>query len=255
LDYDDMDAARLLLDHGADPNEGAVAHPSGEPSYGIPSLHQAARRLCSAATAEMLLSYGAEGVSIYKDHTAYGLAKMYGNQAVAEVLEAAGQASELSQAEHVLAEAAVGESKAQVVADDLTNEQRCLLTRILATKTPLAHAQRLVAVGIDPEWSDEMQLSALHVAGWHGHADVVAWLLSLGVDVHQENAFGGDGLQTVMHGADFCPARKGRDYATCTKLLLEAGASFDPSYPTRVNAEPVKAVLQAWATAVSADAS
>ncbi len=55
LDFDNLEGAQLLIDYGADPNEFAPDHPSGEPIPTISALHQAARRGRDGRFAELLL--------------------------------------------------------------------------------------------------------------------------------------------------------------------------------------------------------
>ena len=114
LDFDNPEGVQLLLDAGADPNEGAQQHPSGEPTYAINALHHAARRRCSGEVAQILLDYGADGKIHQFGHSAYSLARMYGNSGFAHVLEEAGQATPLDANEALIAQAAVGSARGSV---------------------------------------------------------------------------------------------------------------------------------------------
>ncbi|MEL6211470.1 MAG: ankyrin repeat domain-containing protein, partial [Pseudomonadota bacterium] len=213
MDFDDVEMVTALLDHGADPNETELS-----------ALHQAARRMCSAPMAELLVARGTDGTGLYSGHSAYGLARMQGNHAVADVLERAGQAGELAPGEALIAAAADGPVTGRVDPATLTEEAKRSLTRLLRRAGTLAHAKRLVAIGIDPDWTDEQNLPAIHVAGWEGHADAVDWLLGFAPDFYRKNDFGGDLMGTIIHGAEFCPDRAERDHLSCARQVLAAGA-------------------------------
>ncbi len=249
MDFDDVEAVRLLLDAGADPNEGVAQHPSGLPNIVIPGLHQAARRMCSAEMAELLIARGADGRPPYNGHTAYAFARMRGNRAVASVLERAGQATELDETEALLAAAADGAASGRVDPDKLDDETRRIMTRVLGFPGVLAHIQRLHAIGIDPEWKEEMGLTSAHVAGWEGHAPELEWLLTLDPDLEHVNDYGGNLLDTVLHGAENCPARARRDHLACVKLVLAKGATLRRANIVSAGDEEIAAALVDWAEA------
>lgn len=248
MDFDNLEMVTLLLEAGADPNEGVdTPHPSGQPVLVIPGLHQAARRMCSAEIAEALIAHGADGTRPYQGHTAYALARMRGNHPVARVLERAGQASTLTKTQAQLAAAADGQVVGRVDPAELDDEERRILHRILSFDGALEHAQRLVALGIDPNGLDEQDMPAIHIAGWEGQAESVAWLLSLGPDLAHINMYGGDLLGTVIHGAEFCPNRARRDHLRCARLVLDAGSPLRRSDLEGTGAAPLAAFLADWA--------
>jgi ankyrin repeat protein len=249
MDFDDLEMVRLLLEAGADPNEGVKGHPSGQPPMVIPGLHQAARRMCSPEIAEALIAYGADGTRPYRGHTAYAYARMRGNRAVARVLEAAGQATPLSETEDLLAAAADGEVRGRLPADGLTDEERHILHRILPYDGVLEHARRLVALGIDPAWEDEQQMPAIHIAAWEGQAEIVEWLLGFDPDLDKKNMYGGDLMGTVIHGAEFCPSRERRDHLRCARLVLDAGSMLHRSDVEETGREDLAEMLTEWAEA------
>ena len=249
MDFNDLEAVRMLLEAGADPNEGARPHPSGQPSLAIPSLHQAARRMCSAEMADLLMEKGADGTFAYHGHSAYALARMRGNRAVARVLEKKGQATPLDATEALLAAAADGETDGKVDPEALDDETRRIMGRVLGFSGRLDHVKRLHAVGIDPHWTDEMGMPAIHIAGWEGHADAVAWLLTLDPDLTHKNGYGGDLLGTIIHGAEFCPARAGRDHLECARLVLARGAVLRQTEIDLCGVEDMTELLADWAEA------
>lgn len=223
LDFNDPEGARLLLEAGADPNEGVRPHPSGQPSYALCALHHAARRRCSGAVAQILLDHGAEGRNLQFGHSAYALARMYGNAEIARVLEQAGQATDLTRSEAILARAAEGPGTERVSPDDLSPEQSRMLCRVLGFDDPLPHVKRLIEAGLDPNVTEEMGMPAIHIAGWEGQAQAVAHLLTLSPDLSHRNAYGGDLMGTILHGAGNCPAAPRRDHVTCAALALGGG--------------------------------
>ncbi|QPH55033.1 ankyrin repeat domain-containing protein [Pontivivens ytuae] len=249
LDFDNAEGVRLLLEAGADPNEGIAEHPSCEPPAVIPALHQAARRMCSAEVAELLIDHGADGTVPYREHTAYAQARIMGNHAVARVLEAHGQATPLDPVETLLAQAADGAPRGRVTEEALSADIHCILTRLFGFEGRLEHAKRLVALGIDPDWRDEQDMSAIHIAGWEGLADEVAWLLTFDPDLEYKNMYGGNLLGTVIHGSDNAPARARRDHLTCARLVLEAGSPLHRSDITDAGTEEMESLLADWAEA------
>lgn len=87
LDFNDVVAVRLLLEYGVDPNEAVETHPSGQPVDSAPVLHHAACRWCSAEIVRLLLDFGADPSPIWQGHTAYAMARIYGNAPMVRVLE------------------------------------------------------------------------------------------------------------------------------------------------------------------------
>ncbi|MEL6316305.1 MAG: ankyrin repeat domain-containing protein [Pseudomonadota bacterium] len=247
LDFDDVEAVRLLLEHGADPNEAVAGHPSGQPIDTIPALHQAARRWRSAEIGALLLAFGADAGAVWRGHTAYALARIYGAAPIADLLEARGLATPLSATERALAACAEGAAPAARLADaELSEEDRLLLTRLVSTPTPLAHLQALVAAGLDPNRPEEMGLTPLHVAAWEGLPERLAYFLTLDPDLDHVNGYGGDALGTVIHGAEFCPKAAERDHIDCARLLLEAGATLRPSDVARCGDDRMALFLESW---------
>lgn len=255
LDFDDLEAVRLLLDYGADPHEKVPDHPSGEPVPTLPALHQAARRGRSGETARLLIAYGADPAAVWNAHTAYGLARIYGNSSFADALEDMGHASQLTPVEAALADCAEGRVPAeQINPSDLDDEAKRLLNRLAAEPGAVGHIKALIGAGLDPNTKEEMGMSPLHVAGWEGVSDTVAYLMTLSPDLEFENDYGGDALGTVIHGAEFCPNAADRDHITCARLLLEAGAELRQREIDECGSESMAAFLEDWQSEHAGDA-
>ncbi|MEL6169636.1 MAG: ankyrin repeat domain-containing protein [Pseudomonadota bacterium] len=251
MDFDDVAAVRLLLEAGADPNEGVADHPSGQPNIVIPGLHQAARRRCSAEIAELLIAHGADGTAVHKGHTAYALARIHGNRAIADVLKRHGQATKLDPLEAALAACAEGHVPfgRPLSGLDPNSEDARTLTRVILWEDRLDHAKALVAAGIDPNVTEEMGLPPLHIAGWAGLKMQTAWLLGLDPDLTHVNGYGGDVLSTIIHGSENRLDNAERDHVGCARLALEAGAPIRQSDLDGAMDEEMSAFLLDWVDA------
>ena len=205
--------------------------------------------MCSAEIARALIRHGADGTQPYHGHTAYALARMRGNRAVARVLEEAGQATPLDATEGLLAALADGPAEGRADPAALTDETRRILTRLLGFDGTLDHVKRLISAGIDPDWTDEQDMPAIHIAAWEGHADAVEYLLEFNPDLDAKNMYGGDLMGTVIHGAEFCPARDRRDHLRAASLILDAGSRLHRHDVEGCGVEDLAALLADWAEA------
>ena len=228
LDFDDIEAVRLLLEAKADPNEPVAQHPSGQPAVVVAALHQAARRMCSGEIAQLLIDHGADPSATGFSHSAYALARIHGNGPVAEVIAAAGGDTTLTPVEAQLTRAADDE----VVARDwidmslLSDESRRLLCRRAGRAGALPHMKRLVEMGFDTNETDEMGLTPLMLAGWEGLPEVFGFFLRQGPDFGHVNRFGGGLLETILHGSLNCPQRAARDHLACMDQALHHGVAL-----------------------------
>ncbi|MCK7610890.1 ankyrin repeat domain-containing protein [Roseibium sediminicola] len=247
LDFDDIAKVRLLLEAGADPNITEPDHPSGLPMNTIPALHQAARRDAPIEVAELLLQHGADATAVWDGHTPHAMALIYGNRPVADFLAANGYARPLNGNEAILAACAENRPlAARLDTNGLSEEDRGLLTRLAFIPGKLDHMKALVSAGLDPDVPDSMGLPPLHVAGWNGLVEELRYFLSLGPDLTRKNGFGGDALDTVVHGSEFAPKRPEADHITCARLLLEAGSVLDPRFIAGCGNPDMVAFLEDW---------
>lgn len=242
LDFDDARAVALLLDAKSVPE-------TGEPPLLAQALHHAARRMCSAATVRLLLDHGADPSATAFGHTAYALARIHGNRPVADLIAAAGGPTDLTGPEAQLARAADGEVGARdwIDMEKLTPETRRLLCRLASRPGSLPHIRRLVEMGFDPNVADEINLPPLQLAGWEGLADTFACLLAQKPDLSHVNGFGGTVIETILHGAEHCPARAERDHIACMAHLLHHGAALPRRLLAWDNDPAMAAFLSDWA--------
>lgn len=243
LDFNDIEKVRLLLEYGADPNEGIAPHPSGQPANTIPALHQAARRWCSREIIALLLDHGADASAPWKGYTPYATACVYGNEGAALELASRGADTSLSPEQEALAECAAGRT-ASLDPASLTDEEKLMLTRIVFEPDRLEHLKALVSSGLDPNVTDEMGLTPLHSAAWAGLPDHVAYLLTLEPDLKWRNGYGGDVIGTALHGVENRLDRETRDHETCVRLLVEAGAELSPEDVAHCGDEKMAAFLE-----------
>ena len=246
IDFNDPGMVRILLEMGADPDEAAADHPSGQPVPKMPALHHAARRWAGAEVAAVLLEHGADASRSFDGHTAYAVARMHGNTAMAAYLSAQGHASPLSPIAAAVAASAEGTPVPRLDPDALVREDREILNRLSSHPDHLPQIRALVTAGLDPHRADRMKMTPLHQAAWCGFRDYVAYFLTLSPDLGAKNAYGGDVLSTTLHGAENCPERAQQDHFACVQMLLEAGAPVDQRYVEATGDERLAGLLADW---------
>lgn len=251
MDFEDVEAVRLLLAHGAQVDDFNGAHVGGEEPWVVPALQQAARRMSGREMITTLLEAGADPRQRFQGADAYAWARVFGNRVLAQEIEARGLASKLSGEEALLAAAAEGSvpDGAQLDPEKLSKEFRNIIRMIVHLPGKLDHVKRLVGIGIEFDHPDSEGLTPVQIAGWEGLPDVMAYLLSLGPDLTHVNGYGGTLLSTILHGAENCPQRAGRDYVTCARLALDAGVALPRRAPEQTGHEALSAFLAEWAEA------
>lgn len=228
MDFDDLEAVRLLLAHGARADDFDGAPVGGEEPWVVPALHQAARRMSGRDMIRLLLDAGADPRRAYRGADAYVWARVFGNRALAREIEARGLASALNPDETLLAAAADGAVPVGARLDPrgLPRDFRDIIRTILHLPGKLAHIRRLADIGVEFDHPDREGLTPVQIAGWEGLPDVMTYLLSLGPDLTHVNGYGGTLLSTILHGAENCPQRAGRDHVACARLALTAGVAL-----------------------------
>lgn len=247
LDFEDMSKVRMLLEAGADPNVTVPDLPASLPRNQIPALHHAIRRGRGAGAIDLLLGFAADPAALWSGHTPYALARIHGNRDAADHLAALGHATGLSANETVLAACAdLDPDPGRLDKFALADHDLDLLTELAALPERSAHLATLVGAGLDPERADHMGLTPLHLAGWHGSVPELRYFLSLGGDLERRNGYGGDALDTVVHGSEFAPARPDADHIACARLLLEAGSVLRQGFIDGSGNPEMVAFLEAW---------
>ena len=251
MDFDDVAAVRMLLAAGASADEFNADPVAGEAPWVAPALHQAARRMCGAEMVSTLLDAGADPVRAYGGLSPYAAARVYGNRALAEALEARGRGHPLDGPVALLAAAAEGgvTAPASVDPDTCPGAARTLLHTLLRLPGRLDHVKRLVALGLDPDVPDAEGLTPVQVAGWEGLPEAMAYFLTLGPNLAHVNTYGGTLLSTIIHGSENCPSRARRDHVDCLRLALEAGVPLPRQVIAFAGEPDVADFLADWAEA------
>ena len=250
LDFNDIEMVEVLLEGGADPNEGIHwPEESGEAPFVIPALHQAARRMCSGEIVRRLLKAGGNPDAVEWGHTAYALARMYGNEAAASEMERHGCNTALTPEEAAIADAVAGKTVAPVDPEKLPEETRDMIRSQVHLPDGLKRTKALVAAGLPFDRADPQGLTPVQIAGWEGLPDIMGYLLSLGPDLGHINGYGGDLMSTILHGSENAPDRKHRDHIACLRLALEAGAPLRKGDIAFAGDEDISAFLMDWSEA------
>ena len=251
MDFHDVEAVRLLIEAGALADEFNDAEVGGEKPLVVPALHQAARRMCGREMIDLLLDGGANPDRVYEGVTGYEYARIFGNRALAKVLEDRGFAKPLAGQIELLARVADGETLSGAFLDPskLPEAARNIVRIILHLPGKLPHVKALVAAGAEYDRPDEAGLTPVQIAGWEGLPDVMEYFLSQKPNLGHVNDYGGTLLSTIIHGSENAPDRTTRDHVTCLELSLSEGVAL-PRRAIEMAGEPhVAAFLADWAEA------
>jgi ankyrin repeat protein len=195
--------ARVLLEAGADPNDGQTVYQCHfEPdnshlellfSYGMDpaslgwSLATAAGQGYRARV-QLMLAHGVDPDATQAPHsqrTAYELALVYGYPDIAQDLVSAGaRPSELSREDTFQAACLAGDREAArqlLAAHPELLDWRLLVTA--AGRGSLEGIETLLELGLTPNPEDIHAVTALHQAAFSGHREIVMKLLSRGAEV------------------------------------------------------------------------
>jgi ankyrin repeat protein len=227
LDFENPAAVRCFIEHGADPN------------FRVPwarnrtHLHRAVVNGRSAEIIGILLDGGGdseavddEGMTAYRDAVRYGLAEL---QLVFEE-HGACEATDEDWALGLLMQGKTSGSRPLRIDPELMGKA--------AQRNDVAALKSLLEAGAELEATRPGEMPPLHQAAWWGRADAVRFLIQQRADIHRTNPYGGDALQTAIHGSEHCfdagfgPAAEPAqgpppgDYPEIIELLLAAGAKL-----------------------------
>lgn len=249
LDFDSAEMVGLLLNGGADPNEGSDAEMAElKTPRGIPTLHQAARRMNCGVVLDLLLEHGADPTALWHGHSAYAFAAVFGNADLVARIDALGQATPLTDIEQMLARAADGRAGDGFIdTANLPAEYRGILREILHLPDKLEHLKALVAIGLEWDHADSAGVTPVQAAGWNGLPDVMGYFMSLRPDLFHVNKHGGTLLSTILHGADNNPQRASGDYIGCLSIAMEHGVALPRKAIAASGAPEIRVFLRQWA--------
>ena len=251
MDFHDVDAVKMLLDAGALADEFNGTHVGGERPWVIPAMHQAARRMCGAEMINVLLDAGADPIGVFDGVTPYEYARIFGNTALAQALEARGAATSIDGVVKQLTDIADGQDPKGVYLnpEKMPEATRNIVRMILHIPGKLDHVKRLVAAGAEYDRPDAEGLTPVQLAGWEGLPQVMGYLLSLKPDLGHINGYGGTLLSTIIHGSENAPNRATRDHIACLELALKEGVAL-PKRAIELAGDPhVAAFLADWGEA------
>lgn len=247
MDFHDNTAVQMLIDHGARVDDFDGSHVGGEAPWVVPALHQAARRMAGTEMITLLMDNGANVNRRFEGATPYAYARVFGNAALARLLEERGADTTLTRVETALAAAAEGPTTHRLSPADVPDAYCNIIRMILHLPGKLGHVRRLVALGIENDRPDTEGLTPVQVAGWEGLPDMLAYLLSLKPDLDHVNSYGGTLLSTILHGSENCPQRQDRDYISCLELALQAGVLLPRRAMELTGDSNISEFLLAWA--------
>ena len=228
LDLENVETLRLLLSHGADPNEAPTGSPTAD--WGSPMLW-AIRRRRSRAHIAALLDAGADPLAKTPDGTnAYALAARFGLPEVAELLSQASGIEQVSEEEVFIAACTQGdETRARNIQSlrpdlpaALSKTQLQLLPELAALGCGEA-VKLMVMLGwpiatVGGDWN----ASALNHAVFRGDAVLARFLLEHGASWKEQHGHGDNACGTLSWASCNEPV-DGGDWLGCAEALVAHG--------------------------------
>ncbi len=212
LDREDPDGLRLLLE--------AVGTPNETNAEGDTALHWAVRRNRSPKIISMLIDHGADLDAAREDgRTAYAMAIVSGQTAVAEMLAQRGADTRLSAIDSVIA----GRG-GDVPSESANSPANARLFTQLAEAGNLKAVKAMLDAGVPVESAGDGGITALHYACWRGDADMIKLLISEGAPLELSDRMYNATPAGFLHHGSTNYAHG--DYARGARLLINAGCSM-----------------------------
>ncbi|MEL7213465.1 MAG: ankyrin repeat domain-containing protein [Pseudomonadota bacterium] len=240
MDFNDHKAVELLLAAGADPNEDLTGR-------GFTALHQAARRMCDGAMADMLLKSGAEHGRHWNGLSALTLARLHANDAVADVLSKAGAAAETEPTLENIIAVVQGAPHEPIDPAKLPEAIGELLHHLIMLPGSEQQVERLVMAGWPWDGTDSYNMTPVQLAGWQGLPAMMKFFLRMKPDLGHVNGYGGTLLSTIIHGSENAPSREGQDHVGCLMLALSEGVALPRPAIDLASREDIAEFLKDWA--------
>jgi ankyrin repeat protein len=235
-DWHDTEGIRLMLEHGADPNDMT--------RWGNSAFQHTVLRDNPLANIALMLDHGGDPLmkNVHNARSATSIAARRGRGDVLRLLVERGYDLKLEGAERLMAACAMADD-AEISA--LLAEETRLVSELIAEGgTPLTEfagngntegVRRLLDLGVDPAaphqkgdgyWDVTRQTTALHNAAWRGRPATVKLLIERGAPV---NAVDGKGRTALALAVKACVDSYWKDRRTpeSVQALLNAGASAE----------------------------
>lgn len=219
----------LFMKHGLKPTNNASGPDAETP------LHRIAASGGSIEMAKMLLEQGADPNVVRPDgRTPYQLAVRHGNDHVAALLLSHGAGTQgVRPMDRLLGACIQNDAEAAnailLAHPDLPNSleaEDCEAIVRLAGKNKLDSVRLMAGLGFHLTSRGESGATPLHIAAWHGHADMVKLLLDVGASVNARDAsYDTSPLAWAAHGSKNC-RRADEDYCAVVTALIDAGADY-----------------------------
>jgi ankyrin repeat protein len=237
----DIEAVRMLLDAGANPNQPMPADLLGT-GHGTgatwPAAYAAVQFGCDAELLDLLLARGADpDAAGPDDRSPYRVAISQGRADLAAVLRRHGARDDATAAERFLS-ACLHRDKAgarQLIAEDpglvdrLTEDERGAI-ELAAERGDTEAVRLMVDLGfpLDARRGDHGS-TALHAAAYSGSAETVRLLLARGADIEaRDSTWDSTPLEWAKVGSGYRPQTSpDPDWTATVRILLDAGASTE----------------------------
>jgi ankyrin repeat protein len=242
LDYDRIDALRLLLAHGQDSARGRL-------------IHHAIVRGRSAAHVKALLSAGADASETdHHGRSAYRLARLFGRDDLADLLMRADADEPLSEEEEFVAACSRADeagARARLKrVPDIVGRLSGDLLKIMPQLAAIGRTEAvrtMLALGWPREITTGWQATALNLAIFVGDAEMSRILLEEGADWRTAHGYGGHALGTLSSAsqADDVGEPAPRDYVGCAAALLTGGVPTS-AFKNYQFSDEVQAFIDSW---------